>query len=92
MQVNVTMELDSLQAFDMLLQTLNVSLDDEPPKFSVNDLGEIVCDKDDRGELYLALYHLSTKLCPNTEFRHLFENPNKLMCQLYKESEAKYNE
>ena len=46
-------------------------------------------DADDRGELYLALYHLATKIFPNTEFRHEFDNPNTLMSSLYiaKESE-----
>ena len=42
-------------------------------------------DADDRGELYLALYHLATKIFPNTEFRHDFEDPNTLMSSLYKE-------
>lgn len=90
MTVNVSMDLTVSQAFSILLQTLYVELDDEPPKFEVED-GEIVCDHDERGELYLALYHLATKIFPNTEFRHLFDNPNTLMNDLYiaKESEDK---
>ena len=90
MTVNVSMDLTVSQAFSILLQTLNVELNDEPPKFEVED-GEIVCDHDERGELYLALYHLATKIFPNTEFRHLFDNPNTLMNDLYivKESEGK---
>ncbi len=90
MRVNVSMDLTVSQAFHILLKTLNVELDDDSPKFEV-DNGEIVCDRDDRGELYLALYHLATKIFPNTEFRHLFDNPNTLMNDLYiaKESEEK---
>ena len=89
MTVNVSMDLTVLQAFSILLQTLHVELNDEPPKFKVED-GEIVCDCDDRGELYLALYHLATKIFPNTEFRYLFNDPNILMNDLYsaKESEG----
>ena len=78
----ISMTLTVSQAFTILLQTLNVELDGEPPKFEVED-GEIVCDYDQRGELYLALYHLATKIFPNTEFRHLFNNPNTLMNNLY---------
>ena len=90
MKVNVSMDLTVSQAFQILLKTLDVELDENPPKFEVDD-GEIVCDYDDRGELYLALYHLATKIFPNTEFRHLFDNPNTLMNALYiaKESEDK---
>lgn len=90
MEVNVSMDLTVPQAFHILLQTLNVTLDDDPPKFEVEN-GEIVCDCDERGELYLALYHLATKIFPNTEFRHLFNDPNILMNDLYiaKESEDK---
>lgn len=86
MKVNVSMELTVSQAFQILLNTLGVKLEEDPPKFEVND-GEIVCDCDDRGELYLALYHLATKLFPDTEFRHLFDDPNTLMSPLYRESE-----
>ena len=82
MKVNVSIDLTAEQAFQILLDTLNVGLDDVPPKFEI-DNGEIVCDYDDRGELYLALYHLATKIFPNTEFRHLFDNPNTLMNNLY---------
>lgn len=90
MTVNISMELTVEQAFEILLKTLHVELDDDPPKFEIDD-GEIVCDHDDRGELYLALYHLATKMFPNTEFRHLFDDPNALMSKLYiaKESEDK---
>jgi len=67
-------------------------MDDNPPKFEVNKDGEIVCDYDDRGELYLALYHLATKIFPNTGFRHLFDNPNVLMKDLYIAKERIRNE
>ena len=88
MKVNISMDLTVEQAFQILLNTLNVELDNDLPKFEIYN-GEIVCDRDDRGELYLALYHLATKIFPNTEFRHLFDNPNTLMNKLYmtKESE-----
>lgn len=85
MGVNVNMELTSIQAFNILCQTLGVVIEEEPPRFYVNENNEIACDSDDRGELYLAMYHLATKICPNTEFRDKFENPNKLMCELYEE-------
>lgn len=88
MRVNMSMNLTEIQAFNILLQTLHVDLNDEPPRFEVDEDGEIVCDYDDRGELYLALYHLATKICPNTEFRYLFDDPNTLMSGLYKESDA----
>lgn len=90
MKVNISMDLTAEQVFQMLLNTLHVELADDPPKFEINN-GEIVCDHDDRGELYLALYHLATKIFPNTEFRHLFDNPNILMNKLYmmKESDEK---
>lgn len=82
---------EATEAFKILCQTLGVKLV-ESPKF-VGDEGEILLVNedgkviDDRGELYLALYHLATKICPNTEFRHNFENPNKLMCELYEEKD-----
>ena len=82
MKVNVSMDLTMPQAFQILLMTLDVTLPEDPPEFEVKD-GEIVCDYDERGELYLALYHLATKIFPNTEFRHLFDNPNTLMNDLY---------
>jgi len=88
MRVNMSMNLTEIQAFNILLQTLHIDLNDEPPRFEVDEDGEIVCDYDDRGELCLALYHLATKICPNTEFRYLFDDPNTLMSGLYKESDA----
>ena len=88
MKVNVPMDLTVEQAFQILLDVLYVKMDDDPPKFEIYN-GEIVCDDDERGELYLALYHLATKIFPNTEFRHLFDNPNTLMSKLYT---AKENE
>lgn len=89
MIVNVSMNLTELQAFNILLQTLNVELKEDIPSFKVNEFGDIVCDFDDIGELYLALYHLATKICPNTEFRNLFEDPNIIMTSLYTEAKAK---
>lgn len=88
MKVNVSMDLNESQAFNILLKTLGVTLPEDLPEFKIRD-GEIVCDYDERGELYLALYHLATKIFPNTEFRHEFYNPNTLMKDLYiaKESE-----
>ena len=90
MIVNVSMDINESQAFQILLNTLDVKLPEDIPEFKVRD-GEIICDWDDRGELYLALYHLATKIFPNTEFRHEFDNPNTLMNALYiaKESEDK---
>lgn len=84
MKINVPMEFNTASAFNALCDTIGVKIDeDNPPKFSVNEYGEIVCDVDDRGELYLAMYHLATKLFPNTEFRTVFGNPNALMSDLY---------
>ena len=84
MIVNVPMEIDVASAFKVLCDVTMVKMDeDNPPKFSINEYGEIVCDIDDRGELYLAMYHLATKLFPNTGFRHIFDNPNALMSDLY---------
>ena len=88
MKVNVPMDLDESHAFYILLQTLDVKLPTEP-EFEVKDGEIVVSEYDDRGELYLALYHLATKIFPNTEFRHDFDDPNVLMSSLY---EAKYNE
>lgn len=86
-RVVITYDLDEQRAFDLLLQTLHVKLKEDAPEFIVED-GEIkVKDCDDRGELYLALYHLATKIFPNTEFRGLFDNPNDYMSDLYKEQE-----
>lgn len=83
MKVNVSMDLNEFDAFQILLKTLDVELR-EDPEFVVRDGEIVVRDWDDRGELYLALYHLATKICPNTEFRHDFDNPNVLMSSLYK--------
>lgn len=84
MIVNVPMEFNVSQAFSILCDVACVKIDeDNPPKFSVNEYGDIVCDVDDRGELYLAMYHLATKLFPNTAFRNIFDNPNALMSDLY---------
>ena len=88
MIVNVPMEMDIASAFKILCDVAMVKIDeDNIPKFSVNESGDIVCDVDDRGELYLAMYHLATKLFMNTSFRHKFDNPNDLMSDLYWESE-----
>lgn len=83
MKVNMSMDLDESKAFQILLQTLNVKFT-EDPEFGVENGEIVVYDWDDRGELYLALYHLATKIFPNTEFRHDFEDPNTLMSSLYK--------
>ncbi len=86
MIVNVPMEMDIVAAFKILCDVAMVKIDeDNVPKFSVNENGDIVCDTDDRGELYLAMYHLATKLFMNTSFRHAFDNPNALMSDLYLE-------
>ncbi len=87
MKVNVSMDVNEVHAFQILLQTLGVELPDDPPEFKIRD-GEIVCDYDDRGELYLALYHLATKIFPNMDFRHDFDNPNVLMSSLYTTKEG----
>ncbi len=92
MKVNVSMNLDEAQAFQILLETLGVRLPEDTPEFEIND-GEIVIpDYDDRGELYLALYHLATKIFPNTEFRHDFDDPNTLMSSLYAAKEESEDE
>ena len=84
MIVNVPMEMDIASAFKVLCDVTMVKMDeDNPPKFSVDEYGDIVCDCDDRGELYLAMYHLATKLFPNTAFRNIFDNPIGLMSDLY---------
>lgn len=85
-KVSIEFELTPYKAFELLLKTLHVTVDEEIDvnKFIVED-GEIkVKDFDDRGELYLALYHLATKLYPNTYFRRAFDDPNNLMAELYK--------
>lgn len=92
MKINVPMNLDEAQAFQILLGTLNVKLPEDTPEFEVKD-GEIVIPGyDDRGELYLALYHLATKIFPNTEFRHDFDDPNTLMSSLYAAKEESEDE
>jgi len=88
MKIQTEIEIDSTKAFYLLLETLNAQIEeDNVPNFVVED-GEIVAkDYDDRGELYLALYHLATKIFPNTEFRNVFSDPNTLMSKLYLEKE-----
>ena len=84
MIVNVPMEMDVGSAFKALCDITCVEIDENnPPKFSVDKYGDIVCDCDNRGELYLAMYHLATKLFPNIAFRNVFGNPNALMSDLY---------
>lgn len=87
-KVNLSFDIDPHQAFEILLQTLDVKLSkDNLPNFVVKD-GEIIVDNfDDKGELYLALYHLATKIFPNTEFRSIFDDPNVLMSKLYLDKE-----
>lgn len=89
MKVNVSMNLDETRAFHILLETLDIELPEDPPSFEIKDGKIVIPGYDDRGELYLALYHLATKIFPNTEFRHDFDDPNTLMSSLYaaKESE-----
>lgn len=85
-RVRIEFEITPERAFEILLKTLHVSIK-EDAEFVVED-GEIkVKDFDDRGELYLAIYHLATKMFPNTEFRHLYDDPNVLMAELYREVE-----
>jgi hypothetical protein len=84
-KINVEMNIDEKKAFCMLLEALDVKLDRE---FDADDFaienGEIVIkDYDDRGELYIALYHLATKIFPNTEFRGMFDDPNSFMSEIY---------
>ena len=85
-KVSIEFELTPDKAFELLLKTLHVTIDEEIDinKFIVEDGEIIVKDFDDRGELYLALYHLATKLYPNTEFRRAFDDPNNLIAELYK--------
>lgn len=85
-RVRIEFEITRERAFEILLKTLHVSIK-EDAEFVVED-GEIkVKDFDDRGELYLAIYHLATKMFPNAEFRHLYDDPNVLMAELYREVE-----
>lgn len=91
--VKLEFELDEYKAFDLLLKSLHVHLDEEIKKdaFIVEDGDIIVKDYDDRGELYLALYHLATKIYPNVEFRSIFDNPNDFMTKLYKKRDKQYD-
>lgn len=92
-KINIEMEIDEKKAFYMLLEALHVELDEEirEDAFDVEDGEIIVRNYDDRGELYLALYHLATKIFPNTYFRSMFDNPRKLIAKLYKEKERQAN-
>ena len=85
-KVSIEFELTPHKAFELLLKTLDVTVCEkiDVSKFIVEDGEIIVKDFDDRGELYLALYHLATKLYPNVEFRNVFDDPNDLMAELYK--------
>lgn len=91
-KIKLEIEVTPEKAFDILLQSLHVTLDEEIDisSFIVNEDAEIILkDFDDRGELYLALYHLATKIFPNTEFRGAFDDPNELMSKLYIEKAEK---
>lgn len=92
-KINVEMEIDEKKAFYMLLEALHVDLDEDirEDAFDVEDGEIVVRNYDDRGELYLALYHLATKIFPNTYFRSMFSDPRKLMVKLYKEKERQAN-
>lgn len=92
-KINVEMEIDEKKAFYMLLDALDVKIDEDirEDAFDVEDGEIVVKDYDDRGELYLALYHLATKIFPNTYFRSMFDDPRKLMAKLYKEKERQEN-
>lgn len=87
-KINVSFEIEPIDAFNILCQSLHITFKEDSPKFVIEDGEIIVKDYDDRGELYLALYHLATKICPNTEFRNIFDNPNTFMSKLYLEKEA----
>ena len=86
-KMKLEIELDEYKAFELLLETLHVDLNEDIKEdaFAVDDGEILVKDYDDRGELYLALYHLATKIYPNTGFRSMFDDPRKLMTKLYKE-------
>ena len=88
-RVNLNFEISQLEAFNMLCQALHVELKDniDESNFVIEDDEIAVKDYDDRGELYMALYHLATKICGNTEFRSIFDDPNILMSKLYKKKE-----
>ena len=102
MKVNVTIDIDSSSAFELLCKELHadIILDDDnfidKYSFNIDEYNEIVVVHknsgeiyDDRGELFLALLHLSTKLFPNTEIRSEMEDPGKLMSKLYKEQKKR---
>lgn len=84
-KINIEMEIDEQKAFHMLLDALHVDLNEEIKEndFAVEDGEIVVKDYDDRGELYLALCHLATKIFPNTYFRSIFSDPNSFMSGLY---------
>ena len=84
-KIKIEMEIDEKKAFCILLDTLHADLNENirEDAFDVEDGEIVVKDYDDRGELYLALYHLATKIFPNTEFRNIFSDPNSFMSGLY---------
>ena len=85
-KINIEMEIDEQKAFELLLKALHINYLNTEIKendFAVEDGEIVVKDYDDRGELYLALYHLATKIFPNTEFRSIFSDPNSFMSGLY---------
>ena len=92
-KITITMDVNEKKAFDILADALEVTIDEEVEKnaFVVEDGEIVVKDYDDRGELYLALYHLATKIFPNMECRNLFSNPNSLMARLYLEKDEMTN-
>lgn len=83
--MKIDINIDEYKAFELLLQALHVNLNEDIKKedFAIEDEEIVVKNYDDRGELYLALYHLATKIYPNTEFRSIFNNPNTFMSELY---------
>ena len=84
-KIKIEREIDEKKAFWMLLDALDVKIDEDirEDAFDVEDGEIVVKNYDDRGELYLALYHLATKIFPNTYFRSIFDDPNKFMSGLY---------
>ena len=85
MGLKIDINIDEYKAFELLLQALHVNLNEDIKKedFTIEDGEIVVKNHDDRGELYLALYHLATKIYPNTEFISIFDNPNTFMSELY---------
>lgn len=83
--MKIDIDIDEYKAFELLLQALHVNLNEDIKKedFAIEDGEIVVKNHDDRGELYLALYHLATKIYPNTDFRSIFDNPNTFMSELY---------